>query len=109
MMLKAKPAASAISITRPRPGIPGKHSLSLSSELQVECGTSPGGKLISGVQNGSITKAPAALALWLACAGCVQGPPKAPVIGEAFVGPALLKIRGDIPLQSSTIATLKHG
>jgi hypothetical protein len=31
------------------------------------------------------------------------------VIGEAFVGPALLKIRGDIPLQSAAVATVKHG
>ena len=30
-------------------------------------------------------------------------------IGEAFVGPAILKIRSDIPLQSSTVATVKHG
>jgi uncharacterized protein YgiM (DUF1202 family) len=31
------------------------------------------------------------------------------VIGEAFVGPASLKIRSDFPLQSSTVATVKHG
>ena len=31
------------------------------------------------------------------------------VIGEAYVGPAELKIRSDIPLQSSTVATVKHG
>ena len=30
-------------------------------------------------------------------------------VGEAFVGPAILKIRADIPLQSSTVATVKHG
>jgi Bacterial SH3 domain len=32
-----------------------------------------------------------------------------PVIGEAFVGPAVLKIRSDFPLQSATVATVKHG
>jgi SH3-like domain-containing protein len=42
-------------------------------------------------------------------AGCRGGPPRAPAIGEAYVGPAELKIRGDIPLQSSTVATVKHG
>jgi len=31
------------------------------------------------------------------------------VVGEAFVGPAVLKIRSDFPLQSSTVATVKHG
>ncbi|MEO8596339.1 MAG: hypothetical protein ABI759_23680 [Candidatus Solibacter sp.] len=31
------------------------------------------------------------------------------MIGEAFVGPAILKIRTDIPLQSATAATVKHG
>ena len=30
-------------------------------------------------------------------------------VGEAYVGPAILKIRSDIPLQSSTVATVKHG
>ncbi len=30
-------------------------------------------------------------------------------IGEAYVGPATLKIRGDIPMQSPTVATVKHG
>jgi hypothetical protein len=30
-------------------------------------------------------------------------------VGEAFVGPAILKIRSDIALQSSTVATVKHG
>jgi hypothetical protein len=31
------------------------------------------------------------------------------VIAEAFVGPAVLKIRSDLPLESSTVATVKHG
>jgi hypothetical protein len=41
--------------------------------------------------------------------GCSKGPPRAQPVGEAFVGPALLKIRSDIPLQSSTVTTVKHG
>ena len=42
-------------------------------------------------------------------ASCQIGPERAPVIGEAYVGPAILKIRADIPLESSIIATVKHG
>src|SRR4249919_3974013 len=50
----------------------------------------------------------AAALLWLG--GCGKSdPPRAPVVGEAFVGPATLKIRSDIPLQSSSVATVKHG
>ena len=41
--------------------------------------------------------------------GCAKGPPRAKPIGEAFVGPAILKIRHDIPLQSSAVTTVKHG
>src|SRR5450756_3036821 len=41
--------------------------------------------------------------------GCSKGPPRAQPVGEAFVGPAILKIRGDIPLQSSTVTTVSHG
>ena len=41
--------------------------------------------------------------------GCSKGPPRAQQVGEAFVGPAVLKIRSDIPLQSSTVTTVKHG
>jgi len=40
---------------------------------------------------------------------CQSGPERLPPIGEAFVGPAVLKIRSDIPLQSSVVATVKHG
>jgi len=50
-----------------------------------------------------------AVALVLCLAGCRSGPPRAPAIGEAFVGPAELKIRSDIPLQSPPVATVKHG
>ena len=42
-------------------------------------------------------------------AGCRKGPRASPPIGEAYVGPAVLNIRGDIPLQSATVATVKHG
>jgi SH3-like domain-containing protein len=48
-------------------------------------------------------------ALVLCLAGCHSGPPQGPAIGEAYVGPAVLKIRSDIPLQSSTVASVKHG
>jgi SH3-like domain-containing protein len=50
-----------------------------------------------------------AAALVLCLTGCRSGPPRAPAIGEAYVGPADLKIRGDIPLQSPAVATVKHG
>jgi SH3-like domain-containing protein len=58
---------------------------------------------------GSITKvcAAAALCLLSACRG--GGPPPAKPIGQAFVGPAQLKIRSDIPLQSPPVTTVKHG
>src|ERR1017187_6818562 len=50
-----------------------------------------------------------AAALLLVLAGCSKGPPRAPSLGEAYVGPADLKIRSDIPLESSTVATVRHG
>src|SRR5450759_3863861 len=60
------------------------------------------------VFGGSITKVSMAAALLLLF-GCSKGPPRAQPVGEAFVGPATLKIRSDIPLQSSSVATVKHG
>lgn len=45
----------------------------------------------------------------LLLAGCGSGPQHAPSLGQAFVGPATLKIRADIPLESATVATVKHG
>jgi hypothetical protein len=45
----------------------------------------------------------------LLCAACGHSPARAPVIGEAFVGPATLNIRKDIPIQSAVAATVKHG
>ena len=61
------------------------------------------------MRNGSITKVSAAVVVLLLCGACSQGPPKAPVVGEAFVGPATLKIRSDFSLQSATVATVQHG
>ncbi|HEY9140740.1 MAG TPA: hypothetical protein VIN93_07600 [Bryobacteraceae bacterium] len=50
------------------------------------------------------------LAALLVFAGCRSGPaPHAPAIGQAFVGPATLKIHADISLQSPAVATVKHG
>jgi hypothetical protein len=49
----------------------------------------------------------AALLVWT---GCRTGPAaRAPAIGQAFVGPATLKIHADISLQSAAVATVKHG
>ena len=45
----------------------------------------------------------------LFAAACERGPRRAAAIGEAYVGPATLKIRADIPMQSRTAAILKHG
>jgi len=43
-------------------------------------------------------------------AGCLSGPPRAASIGEAYVGPAQLKIRSEINPQTATaVATVKHG
>jgi SH3-like domain-containing protein len=42
-------------------------------------------------------------------AACRSSPPRGPVKGEAYVGPATLNLRSDFPLQSSTVATVKHG
>jgi uncharacterized protein YgiM (DUF1202 family) len=61
------------------------------------------------VARNSTTKIGPALLLAVALAGCRHGPPPTPAIGEAYVGPGVLKIRSDISLQSSTVATVKHG
>jgi hypothetical protein len=55
-----------------------------------------------------ITKVICAAAL-LSSGACVQRKQHAPAIGEAYVGPVVLRVRSDLPLQSSTVATLKHG
>ena len=58
---------------------------------------------------GSITKVSLLAALILLSAACRPSRPHAPSIGEAYVGPAALKIRSEIALQSATVATVKHG
>jgi len=60
------------------------------------------------VPRGSITKA-GAVSLAVLLASCRGGPPRAPVIGEAYVGPASLGLRSDIPTQSPAVTTVKHG
>ena len=46
----------------------------------------------------------------VALAGCRSGTAgHEPAIGQAFVGPATLKIHGEISLQSPIVATVKHG
>ena len=49
------------------------------------------------------------LLMLLAMPACRSGEPRAPVIGEAYAGPATLGLRRDIPLQSPVVATVKHG
>ena len=49
------------------------------------------------------------IGLVLLLAACHSSPPRAPVKGEAYVGPATLNLRSDFPTQSSTVATVKHG
>jgi len=60
------------------------------------------------VRPGSITKVHAVAAALL-LAGCHSSPPRASAVGEAYVGPATLNLRSDIPTQSSTVVTVKHG
>jgi SH3-like domain-containing protein len=60
------------------------------------------------VQKGSITVV-SAVALSFFLSACKPGPPRGVPIAEAFVGPAVLKIRSDLPPQSSTVAVVKHG
>jgi hypothetical protein len=60
------------------------------------------------VYAGSISKVIIATTILL-LTSCAKGPPPAQPIGEAFVGPAVLNIRSQIPLASSTVATVKHG
>jgi len=46
----------------------------------------------------------------LAWTACHTGPSAhEPAIGQAYVGPATLKIRADLSLQSPVVATVKHG
>jgi len=53
---------------------------------------------------------PAYLVLPLLLLGaCRSGPDHAPVIAEAYAGPATLALRKDIPLKSPVVATATHG
>jgi SH3-like domain-containing protein len=61
------------------------------------------------VQSGSLAKVSAAAALVLLAAACNRGPKRALAIGEAYVGPAVLKIRSDLPMQSAPVASVQHG
>lgn len=45
----------------------------------------------------------------LLLAGCRGSAKRAPALGEAYVGPATLNLRSDIPTQSATVVTVKHG
>src|SRR5579872_3825055 len=57
----------------------------------------------------SITLVSTALILFV-LAGCgPKGHRRAPAIARAYVGPAVLNLRSDIALKSSTVATVKHG
>jgi len=49
------------------------------------------------------------VALGMLMASCRSSPPKAPSKGEAFVGPSTLNLRREIPTQSPTVVTVKHG
>lgn len=49
----------------------------------------------------------ATLLAWSGCRSGTAG--HEPAIGQAFVGPATLKIHGEISLQSAVVATVKHG
>jgi hypothetical protein len=61
------------------------------------------------VFRGSIARVSWALPLLLGLASCGGGRSQSPAIGEAYVGPSLLNIRADIPLESRVVATVKHG
>jgi hypothetical protein len=47
--------------------------------------------------------------LLLLSVACSRGPVRSLVVGEVFVGPAALNLRQDIPTQSPTVTTVKHG
>ena len=61
------------------------------------------------MQQGSITKVGIGAALAVLLFACGGNPHASPVLGEAFVGPATLNLRSDIPTQSSTVAVVRHG
>jgi len=65
------------------------------------------------VDLGPISKVSVAISITIAVlisgSACRRETPRYPVIGEAFVGPAAISIRKDIPIQSPSVATAKHG
>ncbi|HEX8986016.1 MAG TPA: hypothetical protein VF767_11300 [Bryobacteraceae bacterium] len=50
-----------------------------------------------------------AAAFVLALAGCSSGPTRQPEIGEAYAGPAKLKLRKELDPRSAEVATVSHG
>ncbi|MDR3701032.1 MAG: SH3 domain-containing protein [Candidatus Sulfopaludibacter sp.] len=58
---------------------------------------------------GFISKVSFPATLILLLAACQTGPPRDPSIGEAYVGPATLNLRSDIPMESKKVATVRHG
>ena len=50
-----------------------------------------------------------AAALLSGAVGCRNERNRAPVLAEAYVGPATLNLRSDIPLDSTPVAVVKHG
>ncbi len=49
------------------------------------------------------------IALFALFLGCSSGPGRAPTTGEAYVGPATLKLRQELGPRAAETATLKHG
>lgn len=61
------------------------------------------------MSTGLITKVILTAALLASASGCGNEPRRAPVLAEAFAGPAVLNLRSDIPLESPPVAVVKHG
>lgn len=45
----------------------------------------------------------------LTAAGCKQGPPLAPSLGEAYIGPITVELRAELAPNAKVIATAQHG
>jgi SH3-like domain-containing protein len=69
----------------------------------------PIGKLKTGVSSRLSRIAIWVFPFFLGLVSCQRDEPHVPVIGEAYVGPALLKIRDGIPLDAPVVAVVKHG
>jgi SH3-like domain-containing protein len=61
-----------------------------------------------GVSPGSLRKI-SIIAFGLLLAACHSSPPRTPSMGVAYVGPLAVNLRSDIPVQSPTVTTVKHG